>query len=82
MPTVLKIGSLRVVIYPNDHRPAHVHIIGNGFEAVFHLHCPDGIPELWENFGFSRPVLNRVQPQLKSNQALLCEKWREIHGQT
>ena len=36
MPTVLRIGGLRVVIYPNDHRPAHVHVIGDG-EAVFIL---------------------------------------------
>ena len=28
MPTVLTISGLRVVIYLNDHRPAHVHIIG------------------------------------------------------
>lgn len=28
MPTVARIGSLRVMIYPNDHRPAHVHVIG------------------------------------------------------
>jgi hypothetical protein len=27
MPTVLWIGNLRVVVYPNDHRPAHVHVI-------------------------------------------------------
>jgi len=42
MPTALTIFGLRVVIYPNDHRPAHVHIIGNGCEAVFNLHCPKG----------------------------------------
>ena len=34
MPTVLIIGGWRVVIYPNDHRPAHVHVIGGGCEAV------------------------------------------------
>ncbi|WHZ20694.1 MAG: hypothetical protein OJF55_002843 [Rhodanobacteraceae bacterium] len=28
MPTILRLGGLRVVIYPNDHRPAHVHVIG------------------------------------------------------
>lgn len=28
--------DLRVAIYPNDHRPAHVHVIGDG-EAVFVL---------------------------------------------
>jgi hypothetical protein len=30
MPTVLRIGSLRVVIYPNDHPPAHVYVLGPG----------------------------------------------------
>ena len=54
MPTVLKVFGLRVVIYPNDHRPAHVHIIGNGCEAVFNLHCPKGPPELRENYGFAQ----------------------------
>ena len=42
MPTVWRIGTHRVVIYPNDHRPAHVHVVGRGGEAVFVLHCPDG----------------------------------------
>ena len=28
MPTVLRLGGLRVVIYPNDHSPPHVHVIG------------------------------------------------------
>jgi hypothetical protein len=41
MPTVLRFAGLRVAIYPNDHRPAHVHVIGKGCEAVFNLHCPD-----------------------------------------
>jgi hypothetical protein len=37
MPTVLTIFGLRVVIYPNDHRPAHVHVQGGGCEAVFNM---------------------------------------------
>jgi hypothetical protein len=36
------IGKWRVAIYPNDHRPAHVHVIGGGGEAVFILNCPGG----------------------------------------
>ena len=42
MPTVLIIGGWRVVIYPNDHRPAHVHVIGGGCEAVFNLSGEQG----------------------------------------
>ena len=40
MPTVKRIDGLRVVIYPNDHRPAHVHVIGSDSEAVFDLSLP------------------------------------------
>ena len=46
MPTVLRFEGLRVVIYPNDHRPAHVHVIGSRPEAVFDLNCPNGPPDL------------------------------------
>jgi hypothetical protein len=46
MLTVDAIDGLRVVIYFNDHRPAHVHVIGDGCEAVFRLNCPTGPPEL------------------------------------
>ena len=42
MPTVLRFGALRVAVYPNDHRPAHVQVIGDGHEAVFELNCPAG----------------------------------------
>jgi hypothetical protein len=35
MPTIATINGYRVVIYTADHRPAHVHVIGAGFEIVF-----------------------------------------------
>ena len=42
VPMVMRFDGLRVVVYPNDHRPAHVHVIGRGGEAVFNLNCPAG----------------------------------------
>ena len=80
MPTVLVIFGLRVVIYPNDHRPAHVHVIGNGNEAVFNLNCPKGPPELRENYGFSGKELGKISDALVANLVDLCEYWRQIHG--
>jgi Domain of unknown function (DUF4160) len=53
MPTVLRIGALRVVVYPNDDRPPHVHVIGQGHEAVFTLNDPVGAASLGENYGFA-----------------------------
>lgn len=80
MPTVLRIRGLRVVIYSNDHRPAHVHVIGGGREAVFDLHCPNGPPELRENYGFSRTDAGCVKAALNASLALLCDEWRKVHG--
>jgi hypothetical protein len=80
MPTFRRIFGLRVVIYPNDHRPAHVHVVGNGCEAVFKLHCPEGPPELRENYGFSRNDLGKIMNKLAPKVAALCSEWGRIHG--
>lgn len=79
MPTVLRIGVLRVVVYPNDHRPAHVHVIGRGAEAVFNLNCPIGPPVLRENFGFSISEANRIKRALAAELERLCAEWGMIH---
>lgn len=70
MPTVFRTGGLRVVIYPNDHRPAHVHIVGRGEEAVFDL----------KNYGFSRTKIRRIAEILAEQIGDLCRTWGEIHG--
>jgi len=80
--TVLRSDGFGVVVYPNDHRPAHVHVIQAGKEAVFNLHCPDGPPELRENYGFSRQELRRIKAVLAAEGQNLREKWRAIHGAT
>ncbi len=81
MPKVAVIDGLRVVVYPNDHRPAHVHVIGNGCEAVFKLNCPDGPPELLENYGFSPGDLAKIKAALIATTAHLCAAWSKIHGE-
>ena len=80
MPTVLRFQGLRVVIYPNDHRPAHVHVIGQGHEAVFNLNCPAGPIELRENYGFPPRELAWIRKKLEGNLDELCRKWKEIHA--
>jgi hypothetical protein len=80
MPTVLRIGALRVAVYPNDHRPAHVHIIGHGHEAVFTLNDPEGSVALRENYGFSARDLVRIRGALEENLAALSSAWESIHG--
>jgi hypothetical protein len=80
MPTVLRVGAPQVTIYPNDHRPAHVHVIGDGHEAVFQLNCPAGPVTIRENYGFPARDVSRILSELLKNLAVLCNAWEYIHG--
>ena len=80
MPTVLRFDGLRVVIYPNDHRPAHVHVIGKGCEAVFKLSHSAPQVELRENYGFSRKQVRRIQAELTRRREDLRHAWEDVHG--
>jgi hypothetical protein len=80
MPTVLRLVGLRVVVYPNDHRPAHVHVIGPDGEAVFVLNCPVGPVSLRESFGFAGQALRSMETALNAALSRLCGAWETIHG--
>jgi hypothetical protein len=80
VPTVFRFNGLRVTIYPNDHRPAHVHVIGAENEAVFNLNCPNGPVEVRENYGFSSSDIKGIKTVLTENLEILCHSWEVIHG--
>lgn len=67
-------------IYPNDHRPPHVHVVAREAEARFELHCDLRRVRLIDNHGFRRGDLNAMAAQLVERIHELCEKWGEIHG--
>lgn len=79
MPTVLRLDGVRVVIYPNDHRPAHIHAVGRGCEAVFVLNCPAGPIDLRENYGFARREIARILGVLTNHLYELCRAWEQLH---
>ena len=80
MPTVHRFQGLRVVIYPNDHRPPHVHVMGKGCEAVFKLNGPQGPPELRENYGFGVRELTMIAAEVGAQLQHLQTQWSTIHG--
>ena len=80
MPTVLRIGALRVVVYLNDHRPAHVHIIGRGSHAIFELNVSPDKVALRENYGFSFRETNAMRRAVVQNLVFLLAEWEKIHG--
>jgi hypothetical protein len=79
MPTVLRLRRLRVVIYPNDHRPAHVHVIGNGCEAVFAL--PEWAARAARELRVQHQGLTRLKADLAAKLTDLCGSWESIHGE-
>lgn len=83
MATVLRINGLRVVVYSHDHPQPHVHIESKDRTrtAVFYLNCPNGPPELRENYGFKLKTLNAVAAVLDDQLDYLCGEWRRIHGE-
>jgi hypothetical protein len=80
MPTILRHAGFRVVIYPADHRPAHVHAIGHGGEAIFDLRCPNGPPALRETYGLSRSEVAAARAAIVRHLRALCSAWEAIHG--
>lgn len=80
MPTILTFDGFRVVIYPNDHVPELVHVIGADCDAVFRLNCTKGPPTLRESIGFKLRSLRAVAAHLDQNLDVLCAAWERIHG--
>lgn len=79
MVTVLRADGLRVVIYTNDHMPAHVHVFGDG-EAKIDLAGPGGTPVLLWADGMSRGEVRRAVRLVTEQQAFLRQRWEDIHG--
>jgi hypothetical protein len=61
MVTVLRAHGLRVVIFSNDHQPAHVHVFGDG-QAKVNLLGAEGAPELIWADAMSRGEIRRAMP--------------------
>ncbi len=80
MPTILRFRGLRVVIYSDDHRPPHVHVIGADREAKIALGGESQRPSLVVNEGLSRREVALALVEIDRNRALLMQRWREIHG--
>lgn len=80
MPTVFEVGAYRIVVYPNDHRPAHVHAVGPDGEGRFALGSAPGDVYLMDVDGIPRAELRKIAEQIIDRHQECLDKWREIHG--
>lgn len=79
MVTVLRSGGFRVVIYLDDHEPAHVHVIKDG-EAKISLSGPEDEPELVWTVGFTNADVRKAMRMVVDAREALLKRWNEIHG--
>ena len=79
MPTVFREKGFRVVIYPNDHQPAHVHVLKAGGEIKFDISRLDDIQVITVVGMKGKEALTAFK-LVQEYQAFLLSKWEEIHG--
>lgn len=79
MVTVFRAFGLRVIIFLDDHQPAHVHVFGDG-HAKINLLGFGGIPELVWADSMSRTEIRRAVRIVTEQQVLLLTRWEDIHG--
>ena len=75
----LQVGRVPVVIFFDDHEPAHVHVFGDG-EAKVNLIGANGIPELVWAVGMTRADIRRAMKIVRERRDALLGRWKEIHG--
>jgi Domain of unknown function (DUF4160) len=81
MPNILpSIRGWRVVIFTNDHRPPHVHVIGPEESARFELLCDLDSVKLMDNINFTLSKLQVIEIYLVKHIAHLCIEWERVHG--
>lgn len=62
------------MIYPRDHGPPHVHIVGQNGRAKIALNCPDGSPLPIEAYGMDSRTLRQLLGIVAENIKMLCEQ--------
>jgi hypothetical protein len=76
---VQRAQSMRVVIFVNDHQPAHVHVFGDG-EAKINLLGSDGALALVWADGMRGGEIRRAMRIMTKKQTALLARWEAIHG--
>jgi hypothetical protein len=80
MPTVFGVGAYRVVVYTNDHGPAHVHAVGPEGVARFSLGDAPGDVRLMEVDGIPKKDLKIIATKIIDRHEACLDMWRSIHG--
>lgn len=78
MPTVLRVGPYRVMIYTHDHPPAHVHVVRDG--RVVKLEIGAEVRVIYYHPKM-KSELSKIREIITEHQSFLLGKWVELHGE-
>lgn len=77
MPEIFRDSGLRFVIFPDDHDPAHVHVLGQGWEMKIDL-MSIGLRAVKGKA--TRQDSRKALELVHEHRASLLEAWENIHG--
>ena len=73
------VGSFRIQVFSNDHRPAHVHVFQDDMEIVLELNDRKAV--LRETRGkVPSKVIAKAKKAVEDNFEAVSEMWENIHG--
>lgn len=74
-PTVVRKDGYAVVIFPNDHPPAHVHVSSSENTARVQLEPV----KLMDSYGYTTREQRAIMKLVEDNLEACLAKWDEIH---
>jgi hypothetical protein len=75
-PVILRSKNLKFLIYPKDHLPPHVHVLGPDREAKFEIESL----RCFFARGFSRKAIREISQYLATKKTILMEAWNEYQN--
>jgi hypothetical protein len=80
MPTIINVNGFRIIIWPADHEPPHVHIFKGKGEAKIAIGKGDEMPRLITIHDLTKQEIRQAWGLVAENQKVLLTAWRNIHG--
>ncbi len=77
MPTIIRTDGFRIVIFPNDHIPPHVHVFKSDAEIRIELGDEPTLLSVEGKIG--NKDLAKALNLVIEHQIELLKKWQEIH---
>lgn len=79
MPTLLREGGFKFIIYFNDHEPSYVHVRKAEGEIKIDISSMGNV-EIIKIVGFKDQEALKAMKLVSKYQTFLLARWEEIHG--